>query len=87
MRQLFHQQGEHAWYSQADVVENLHRQQYRVYAIGYVEQGYTVEAYDPQGLRVQLRVSPQTSQIITWIIWTPNEPPALARRISPLSTC
>ncbi|WP_454061031.1 PepSY domain-containing protein [Candidatus Nitrospira salsa] len=68
MRNDFHQWGREQWYSPGDIVEDLHRHHYRVYAIECEDQWYSVNAFDLQGERVELKVSPKTRKVFSWII-------------------
>jgi len=68
MSNNFLQWGREQWYSPGDIVADLHRQHYRVYAIEYEDHCYAVDAYDLQGARVELKVSPKTRKIFSWII-------------------
>ncbi|GJL65590.1 MAG: hypothetical protein NPIRA05_05610 [Nitrospirales bacterium] len=68
MRNDFQEWGREQWYSPGDIVEDLHSQHYQVYAIECEDQWYLVGAYDSQGTRVELKVSPKTRKVFSWII-------------------
>ncbi|WP_447970243.1 PepSY domain-containing protein [Nitrospira sp. M1] len=72
MRTEFHEWGRQPWHSPGEIVEGLQRQHYHVYAIECEDHWYAVNAYDPQGAQVELKVNPKTREIFSWIIRSPN---------------
>ncbi|GJL54251.1 MAG: hypothetical protein NPIRA02_13830 [Nitrospirales bacterium] len=72
MRTEFHEWGRQPWHSPGEVVEDLQRQQYHVYAIECEDHWYAVNAYDSQGAQVELKVNPKTRVVCSWIIRSPN---------------
>lgn len=58
--------GIHAWYPPGQIVGWLQQQRYQVYSIVYDDQWYMVEARDPDGAWVELKIAPNTKTIFTW---------------------
>ncbi|WP_342348547.1 hypothetical protein [uncultured Nitrospira sp.] len=58
--------GTHAWYTPGQIFTWLQEQRYQVFSILYDDQWYVVEARDPEGTWVELKVTPKTRTIIAW---------------------
>ncbi|GJL69536.1 MAG: hypothetical protein NPIRA06_21710 [Nitrospirales bacterium] len=56
----------HAWYTPGQIFTWLQEQRYQVFSILYDDQWYVVEARDPGGTWVELKVTPKTRTIFTW---------------------
>ncbi|MCA9473520.1 MAG: PepSY domain-containing protein [Nitrospirales bacterium] len=56
------------WCTPQEVLKNLRMQRYRVFAITYQSEWYGVDAHDPLGSRVELKVNPKTGKIFTWVV-------------------
>lgn len=56
----------HAWYTPGQIFTWLQQQHFQVFSILYEDHWYVVEARDPDGTWVELKVTPKTRTIFTW---------------------
>lgn len=58
----------HPWYTPGQIFTWLQQQHFQVFSILYEDHWYVVEARDPNGTWVELKVTPKTRIIFTWKI-------------------
>ena len=56
----------HGWYTPGQIFTWLQQQHFHVFSILYEDHWYVVEARDPDGTWVELKVTPKTRIIFTW---------------------
>lgn len=66
MNNLYMLDGTHTWYTPGQIFIWLQQQRYKVFSILYDNQWYVIEARDPDGIWVELKVTPNTRTIFTW---------------------
>ncbi len=69
MDTLSYPTGIHTRHSSGGIWSVLQQEQYQVYRIELVGHCYLVQAVDPDGKQVEIRVNPQTQTVFAWILF------------------